>query len=88
MIAGDVLGAFVLWSYTNDLYVPYDPYLSWLGDGTLVLAVVGVGSHVQKKALALSKARKSQMTRNLALSVYTYVGTQPTHSVSVHQCAY
>ena len=59
---------------SNDLSLVYDPYLSYLGDGALVLAMVGVRIRVQKRALALSQARKSQMTRNLALSVYTYVG--------------
>ena len=88
MIACDVLGAFVLWAYTNDLFIVYDPYLSWLGDGVLVLAMVGVGRRTQKMALALSKARKSQMIRNLALSVYTYVGARPTHSFFVHHCAH
>ena len=54
MITCDVLDAFVLWAYTNVLFVVYDPYLSWLGASVLVLAMVGVGSRAQKKTLALS----------------------------------
>ena len=88
IIACDVPGALVTWAYTNVLYILHDAYLSWLSVGALVLAVVGVESRSQKWALALSYARKLQMTRNLALSVYTYVGARPTHSVFVHHCAH
>ena len=88
MITCDVLDAFVTQAYTNVLFIVLDPYLSWLGDGMLMQAVVGVGRRAQEVALALSNARKTQMTRKLALSVYTYVGARPTHSVFMHHCAH
>ena len=54
IIACAVVSAFVIWAYTNVHFTVLDPYLSWLGVGVLVLAVVGVGSRSQECALALS----------------------------------
>ena len=88
MITCDVLDAFVTQAYTNVLFIVLDPYLSWLGDGVLVQVMMGVGRRTQEVALALSNALNTQMTRNLALRVYTYVSARSTHSIFMHHCAH